>query len=198
MANLFDASVSPTQEPLQIVVGDYIQWRRVNLGTDYPNDEYTATYVARITGGGANEIQLTGTAYNSDYLFTVDSATSADFAPGYYHWQLEIVRDSDSNRIVVDRGSFTAVPDLDVNQSDPRSHAEIMVDKIESILEGKADADVSSYSIAGRSITKMTFEELTAARDSYKREVIVERQAERIKRGKPSGATVKVRFDQWA
>jgi len=198
MANLFDAGNSPTQEPLQVVVGDYIQWRRVNLGTDYPNDEYTATYVARITGGGSNEIQLVGTAYNSDYLFTVDSETSADFAPGYYHWQLEIVRDSDSNRIVVDRGSFTAIVDLDVNSSDPRTHAEIMVDKIESILEGKADADVSSYSIAGRSITKMTFEELTAARDNYKRELTLEKQAERIKRGKPSGATVKVRFDQWA
>jgi len=198
MANLFDASVSPTQEPLEIVVGDYIQWRRTDLATDYPNNLYTATYVARITGGGDNEIQLVGTAYNSDYLFTVDSATSADFTPGYYHWQLEIVRDSDSNRIVVDRGSFTTVPDLDVNQSDPRSHAEIMVNKIESILEGKADADVSSYSIAGRSITKMTFEELTAARDNYKREVTVERRAERVKRGKPSGATVKVRFDAWA
>ena len=79
MANLFDAGNSPTQEPLEVVVGDYIQWRRVDLSTDYPNDEYTATYVARITGGGANEIQVTGTAYNSDYLFTVDSTTSADF-----------------------------------------------------------------------------------------------------------------------
>lgn len=198
MANLFDASVSPTQEPLEIVVGDYIQWRRVDLSTDYPNNLYTATYVARITGGGANEIQLAGTAYNSDYLFTVDSATSANFAPGYYHWQLEIVRNSDSNRIVVDRGTFTAIVDLDVNQSDPRSHAEIMVDKIESVLEGKADADVSSYSIAGRSITKMTFEELITARDNYKREVTLEKKQERIKRGKPSGATVKVRFDAWA
>ena len=194
MANLFDAANAPTTEPTEVVVGDYIQWKRTDLGADYPNNLYTATYVARITGGGANEIQLTGTASGDDYLFTVDSATSADFAPGEYHWQLEIVRDSDSNRIVVDRGYFTALPDLDVNQSDPRTHAEIMIDKIESLLNGKADADVSSYSIAGRSLTKLSFNELVEARDYYKREHQREIIAERIRRGKSTGATVKVRF----
>ena len=194
MANLFDAANAPTTEPETVVVGDFIQWKRTDLGTDYPNNLYTATYVARITGGGANEIVLTGTASGDDYLFTVDSVTSTDFAPGYYHWQLEIVRNSDSNRIVVDRGVFTAIVDLDVNQSDPRTHAEIMVAKIESLLSGKADADVSSYSIAGRSLTKLSFSELVEARDYYKREYQKEVIAERIRRGKSTGATVKVRF----
>jgi len=194
MANLFDAANAPTTEPVTVVVGDFIQWKRTDLGTDYPNNLYTATYVARITGGGSNEITLTGTASGEDYLFTVESADSADFAPGYYHWQLEIVRNSDSNRIVVDRGVFTAIVDLDVNQSDPRTHAEIMVSKIESLLSGKADADVSSYSIAGRSLTKLSFSELVEARDYYKREYQKEVIAERIRRGKSTGATVKVRF----
>lgn len=194
MANLFDAANAPTTEPETVVVGDFIQWKRTDLGSDYPNNLYTATYVARITGGGANEIVLTGTASGADYLFTVASEDSADFAPGYYHWQLEILRNSDSNRIVVDRGVFTAIVDLDVNQSDPRTHAEIMVSKIESLLSGKADADVSSYSIAGRSLTKLSFSELVEARDYYKREYQKEVIAERIRRGKSTGATVKVRF----
>jgi len=194
MANLFDAANSPTTEPLELVVGDYIQWRRIDLGTDYPNNLYTATYVARITGGGANEIQLTGAAYNDDYLFTVNSETSANFAPGFYHWQLEIVRDSDSNRIVVDRGDFRAVVDLDVNQSDPRSHAEIMIDKIETVLQGRADADVLSYSINGRSLSKMAPTELVGWRDYYKREIVMERRKERVRRGLPTGATMVARF----
>ena len=66
MANLFDAANAPTTEPLEIVVGDFIQWKRTDLGADYPNDQYTATYVARITGGGASEITLTGTASGND------------------------------------------------------------------------------------------------------------------------------------
>jgi hypothetical protein len=194
MANLFDSANAPNKEPETIVVGDYLLWKRTDLGSDYSNSLYTATYVARITGGGNTEVQVVGTASGSDYLFTVSSTTSADFVAGLYHWQLEIKRNSDNNRIVVDRGNFTVIADLDVNGADPRTHSEIMVGKIESILNGKADSDVSSYSVAGRSLTKMSFNELLQARDYYKREMLKEETAESIRRGDATGATIKVRF----
>lgn len=194
MANLFDPAQSPTLEPDRVVVGDFIQWRRVDLGADYPNDLYTMTYVARITGGGNTEVQVTGTNYGAEYLFSVDSVTSAAFVPGYYHWQLEAVQVSSSNRIVIDRGAFTAVVDLDNSGADPRTHAEIMVGKIESLLSGKADADVANYSIAGRSLTKMSFDELVKAREHYKAEFRKEQVADRIRQGRETGNTVKVRF----
>ena len=194
MANLFDAANAPTTEPEIVSPGDFIQWKRTDLGSDYPPASYTATYVARITGGGSTEIQVTGTASGSDYLFSVSSTTSADFVAGIYHWQLEIKRNSDNNRIIVDRGYFTCTPDLDINGADPRSHAEIMIAKIESILSGKADSDVASYSIAGRSLAKMSFKELTDARDYYKKEYQQQVIAERIRKGQGTGATVQVRF----
>jgi hypothetical protein len=194
MANLFDAANAPTTEPLEIVVGDFIQWKRTDLGADYPNDQYTATYVARITGGGASEIQLTGTASGDDYLFTVDSATSTDFNAGYYHWQLEIVRNSDSERLVFERGTFTAIVDLDVNNVDPRTHAEIMVDKIEAVLQNRADADVANYSIQGRSLVKLSIDDLLRWRDYYRTELAMEKRKERVRRGKSTGATIKARF----
>lgn len=195
MANLFDPSNAPEGEPYEVVVGDFIQWKRSDLVADYPTATHSAEYVARITGGGTTEIKLAGTEGSSDYyLFTVDSVTSADFVPGRYHWQLEVTETSSGNRLVVDRGDFEAIADLDNNQADPRIHAEIMVDKIESILEGKADSDVSNYSIAGRSITKMSFDELLAARDRYLAEVVAHYNKERVKRGKSNGSTVKVRF----
>jgi hypothetical protein len=194
MANLFDAANAPTTEPETIVVGDFTQWKRTDLGGDYDNSLYTATYVARITAGGDNEFSIVGTASGDDYLFTVSSAASSVYVAGFYHWQLEIVRDSDSNRIVVDRGEFSLLVDLENLNADPRSHAEIMISKIESILSGKADSDVSSYSIAGRSLTKLSFNELIEARDYYRREYQKEIVAERIRRGKPTGSTVKVRF----
>lgn len=194
LANRFDPANSPIIEPERIVVGDFIQWRRTDLGTDYPNDAYAATYVARITGGGSSEIQIAGTAYNSDYLFSVSSSVSAGFTAGFYHYQLEMVRNSDSERIVIDRGTFTAAVDLDVNGTDPRSHAEIMVDKIETVLQGRADADVLSYSINGRSLSKMPPNELVEWRDYYKREFLMEKRKERIRRKIASGATIVARF----
>lgn len=197
MANLFDAANAPEGEPTEIVVGDFLQWKRSDIADDYPTSSgYTAEYVARITGGGANEIKISQAAGSTDdyYLFTVDSTTSADFVPGLYHWQLEVTQTSSGNRIVVDIGDFEAIPDMDSNQADPRIHAEIMVDKIESLLAGKADSDVSSYSIAGRSLTKLSFQELLDARDHYRREVVQHKNAELVKRGKKNGSTIQVRF----
>ena len=195
MANLFDAANAPEGEPTTIVVGDFIQWKRSDLVQDYPVATHSAEYVARITGGGASEIKLA--ANESDptfYLFTVDSITSTDYVPGYYHWQLEITETASGNRIVVDTGTFTALADLDVNNTDPRTHAEIMVDKIQALLEGRADKDVSSYSIAGRSITKMSVQELIDWRDYYRREAKKEKRDSDIKNGRPTNTTVKVRF----
>lgn len=197
MANLFDAANAPEGEPVEIVVGDYIQWKRSDIADDYPTSSgYTAEYVARITGGGSNEIKLpqSGSSTDDYYLFTVSSATSESFLPGLYHWQLEITQTSSGNRIVVDTGDFEAIPDMDSNQADPRNHAEIMVAKIESLLAGKADSDVAEYTIAGRSLTKLSFSELLQARDYYKKEVSRLRNNELAKKGKRNGSTVQVRF----
>lgn len=194
MANLFDAANAPEGEPTQIVVGDFIQWKKAQIAQDYSTSTHSAEYVARITGGGASEIKIPATEVDGYYLFTIDSVTSTDFEAGRYHWQLEITQTSSGNRIVTERGEFEAIADLDVNASDPRTHADIMIAKIETILEGKADSDVGSYSIAGRSLTKMSFDELMVARDRYKAEVIKHQREELIKRGKASANTVKVRF----
>jgi len=197
MANLFDAANAPEGEPIEVVVGDFLQWKRSDIAEDYPTSSgYTAEYVARITGGGSTEIKLQQSASSTDnyYLFQVSSETSAVFLPGLYHWQLEITQTSSGNRIVVDIGDFTAIPDMDNNQADPRIHAEIMVNKIETILAGKADSDVASYSIAGRSLTKMSFSELIEAREYYKREINHHNNKELLKRGKSNGSTIKVRF----
>lgn len=194
MANLFDPSNAPEGEPLEVVVGDFIQWKRTDIASDYPPATHSAEYVARISGGGLSEIKLTATEQDGYYLFTVDSVTSAEFVAGKYHWQLEITQTSSGNRIVVDTGDFEAIPDMDDNQADPRIHAEIMVDKIQTILEGKADSDVANYSIGGRSISKMSFEELMDARDRFRAEVVAHNNRELVKKGKKNGATVKVRF----
>lgn len=196
MANLFDAANAPEGEPREVVVGDFIQWKRSDIAVDYPPSAHSAEYVARITGGGSTEIKLPATEPSGDdyYLFTVGSVTSETFLPGKYHWQLEITQTSSGNRIVVDIGDFEAIPDMDVNQADPRIHAEIMIDKIQSILEGKADSDVGSYSIAGRSLTKLSFDELMTARDRYKAELVQHENRELVKRGKSNGSTIKVRF----
>jgi hypothetical protein len=195
MVNIFDADEAYEGEPTEIVVGDFIQWKRSDLVTDYPLATHSMEYVARIRGGGAFEIKLAATEITSpteSYLFTVDSATSATFTAGDYYWQLEVTETASGNRAVVDTGRFRAIEDLDVDGADPRTHAEIMLTKIESILEGKADSDVSNYAIGGRSLTKMSWEELMQARDRYKAEVTRDRAKQTNGNGKQ---TVRVQFN---
>jgi len=195
MANRFDIDEAPDgQQPETIVIGDYLLWKRTDLVDDYPVTDYTMEYVARITAGGTTEIKVASSVVGGTYVFEVDSVTSATFDAGFYHWQLEVTETASGNRVVIERGTFTAVVDLDVNGTDPRTHAEIMIQKIESILQGKADADVASYSINGRSLTKMSFQDLIDARDFYRKEYAKERQIERAKAGETTGATILVRF----
>lgn len=194
MANLFDESNAPEGEPLKIVVGDFIQWKKTALAEAYPPATHSAEYVARIAAGQSDEIKIAATERASYYLFKVTSATSASFQTGFYHWQLEITETASGNRIVVERGEFEAIADLDNNGADPRTHAEIMLDKIESLLEGRADKDVSSYAIQGRSISKMSIADLLQWRDYYRKEVVKERRDQAIAQGKPTKTTVKVRF----
>ena len=195
MANRFDIDEAPDgQAPETIIIGDYLLWKRTDLVSDYPLATHSMEYVARITAGGSTEIKVAATEQNGTYVFEVDSATSAAYVAGFYHWQLEATETASGNRIVIERGTFTAVEDLDVNGADPRSHAEIMITKIESLLQGKGDADVSSYSIQGRSLTKLSYQELIQARDYFRKEYAKERQIERAKAGETTGATILVRF----
>ena len=193
MPNLFDTANAPVGVPDELFVGDFIQFKITEFSDDYDNSLFTMKLVARISTGANTEFSITASASDDDYLFSVASATSANFTVGDYHYQIEIERDSDNERIVVDRGVLKVSTDYD-NNVDPRHHSEIMLTKIESILEGKADSDVSSYSIQGRSLTKLGIEELLEWRSYYQREVNKIRRKEQITHGRKTKATILGRF----
>lgn len=194
MANLFDAANAPTEVPAEIVIGDFVQWKNTEYSSDYANTAHTLTFIAR-SGTGANvEFTITATNTDDDYLFTAASSVTADYIAGLFHYQIEVLETSSSNRIVVDQGELNVVVDLDVNAVDPRTHSEKMLQKIEAVLENRADGDLSSYSIAGRSISKMTPEELLTWRDYYRREVKAHQRKLDIKHGRKTGSTILMRF----
>lgn len=194
MANLFDSANAASTEPSQIYSGSLVQWKRADLAQDYPPASYDLIYKARLRGGLNPEISATATNSNGEFLVTLTNAVTAAAMPGDYYWQAEIERKSDNARILVATGQWKLLPDLDQSGADPRSHAEVMLDKINGLLEGKADKDVTSYSINGRSIAKMSVTDLLNWRDYYKKEVALERRKADAAAGKPSTATVKVRF----
>lgn len=192
MANVFDSDDAFEGAPRSFVVGDFVQWKRSDLVSDYPPDSYSMEIVARKIDGGGDEIKIAATETDTYYLFSVSSSTSADYIVGKYRWHLEVTKTASGDRAVIDRGEFEVLADIDETTADVRTHAEIMVDKIESLLEGRADSDVSNYAIKGRSLTRMDVDELTRWRDYYRAEVAREQSAKNPNSAK---TTVKVRFN---
>ena len=194
MANLFDTTNAATTEPKNIVAGDRLIWKRTDLNADYANSAYTLKYSARLEGTGSTEIEITASASGSDYLIEVASAVTANYTAGTYRWQAYITRSSDSQRLTLDSGTWEIIANRDAATTDPRSHPRIMVEKIEAVLEGRAGGDVASYSINGRSLTKIAISELMEWRDRYRAEYLREVRKERARNGKVTGSTVLVRF----
>lgn len=193
MANKFSQDDAPSVEPAQITVGAFVQWKRSNLTDDYPPDEYRLVYSAISASG--NQFAVTSSeGSDGNHLFEISSGTSGGFTPGEYYWQIEIERISDGERVLDRRGNVQVLPDFASAGVNPRAHAEVMLDKIESILEGRADKDVASYSIGNRSITKMSIAELLEWRARYRQEVRAIRNQRAIEAGKAPRSTIKAKF----
>lgn len=184
----------PETEPSKVIVGDTLQWKRTDLGADYPNDAYTLSYAARLEADGTTAITITASASGNDYLVSVAAATTAAYTAGVYHWSAFMTRNSDSARVTVDSGTFEVLANKAAAETDPRSHAKLMLDKIESLLEGRADGDVASYSIQGRSLTKLSISDLLMWRAKYKAEYKAELKREAIANGKGAGSKILYRF----
>lgn len=196
MANLFDASNYPSQEPETLVVGDRWVWQRPDLVTDYPTDQYALTYEFHCDsgGGGSHKFTVTASETSTAYVVEVSSTVTENYTAHLYKWYAFITRTSDSQRVAVDNGITTLVVNYADSNADVRTHAKKVLDSIQAVIENRATVDQSSFTIAGRSLSRMTIEELFMVRDRYRAEYNEEVKKARIRNKKPSGNLIGVRF----
>tara|TARA_B100000427_G_scaffold314290_1_gene307312 strand:- start:435 stop:1019 length:585 start_codon:yes stop_codon:yes gene_type:complete len=192
MANLFTSI--PEKEPVTIYKGETVVWNRKDL-TDYPVGSYAMSWTARLESNGGTAFSATVTEVEDYYKFTLDNSATGGYTTGDYFWVLKVTQSSDSEELIIDSGKITVKDNYFGSTGDTRSHAKIMLDKIESILEGRADADVSSYSIQGRSLSKISINELLQWRDYYKAEYQKEIAKFRRDNKEGTGRVIKVQFN---
>ena len=192
MANLFTSI--PEKEPVTIYKGETVVWNRKDL-TDYPVGSYAMSWTARLESNGGTSFSATVTEVEDYYKFTLDNSATGGYTTGDYFWVLKVTQSSDSEERILETGKINVKDNYFGSTVDTRSHAKIMVDKLESLIEGKADSDVSSYAIAGRSLNKLTPEELITWYNFYKAKYQQEIKEFRIDHNEGSGSVVKVRFD---
>ena len=127
-------------------------------------------------------------------MVEVASATTAGYTAGTYSWSAFITRSADSQRIQIDSGDFVIKTKLATSTADPRTHAEKMVDHLESTLESLAQKLTTSYSVSDRSNTLTSMEDVRNQLDYYKGKVKSEISKARVKSGLKTNSNLQLRF----
>jgi len=203
LSNKFDSTNYPSQVPTELQLGDFWAWKRDDLSEDYPVASYSLSYEFNlIDGSTASNFTVEATESNDTYIIEVSSTSS--YTKGNYNWVSYITRTSDSARVKLEEGFVEIQDNYATTSASVRSHAKIVLDSIEAVIENRANIDQSSMSIAGRSLSRMSIDELLTFRASidelltfrarYKAEYLKEVKQLRIKNKRGSGNTPKVRF----
>lgn len=155
------------------------------------SDGWTLKYrlAPRVSG---TPIDLSSTADGEDHRVTATAAATASWAAGYYAWVAYVEKAAE--RYTIDSGELQirAASTTLAAGTDNRSVARKTLDAIEALIAGKTD--VVEYQIAGRSIKKMNFAELLAARSRLQAEVEGETVAANLANGLGGARRIQVRF----
>ena len=193
MSNAFDSTNYPSQVPVELQLGDFWAWKREDLSQDYPVAAYSLSYEFNLVDGATvANFTLTASESGDDYIIEESSTTS--YTKGNYNWVSYITRSSDSARVKLEEGFVEIQDNYATTSASVRSHAKIVLDAIEAVIENRATMDQSSMSIAGRSLSRLSIDELLTFRDRYKAEYLKEVKQLRIKNKRGSGNTIKVNF----
>ncbi len=175
-------------EPEKVVAGDSVSWTITD--SEHPGPTWAISYA--LVNSDGDHRTLTSTANVEEHTVTLTPAQTADWQPGTYTWQR--YANDGSDRVTTGSGSIEVAADLQPGSVDLRTTAKQILDAIDAVLKGKASQDQLTYSLNGRSLTRMTWADLIAARSHFKREVDREEAAARVAAGQPSGKTLRVRF----
>lgn len=129
---------------------------------DYPKPTWTITAYFQ----GPDAITLVSTGTDAVHTLSATAATTAGWGEGTYRYS--VVASDGVTQKTIENGitNIQARADL-ISSSDVRSHNKKMLDAIEALLENRASTDQQSYTIAGRSITKIPMMELLELQKYY-------------------------------
>ena len=190
---MHSATDIPLCEPTEFTAGETVKWRREDLTTHYPADEWTLTYF--IFGRRGNYDPIVATADGEEFGVTLSATVTATYVPGDYTL---VGRVSKAGEVYpAYEGKLTVFQDpsnIGGQTFDDRSHARKCLEAIEAVLEGRAGRADKSYQIAGRPVEHFTLKELIEARDVWAGKVASEEAAELVKQGKSNGRLIGIRF----
>ena len=185
----------PDTEPLDFYSGETVKFKRTDL-SDYPAPTWTLYYVLQKTGTRIT-FNSSQDGSSTNHLVSLAPATTANYTVGLYHWVVEARNGTDV--YVVDEGYLEIKTDYAEQSSgyDDRSVAKKMVDAYESLFSNQitnSTLEQLSYSIAGRSISKMSASEIRTEYLRWQRLYQQEVDELRLKNGLGTRKRILTRF----
>lgn len=155
----------PSHPPTTATAGDTLAWAPA-LAAYAPADGWAVSCAVVGTA-------LTGTTTveGGAWVVTIPGATTAAFGSGTLRYVLRATRAGAT--VTVAAGAVVLA--ADPSTAEGTTHAERMLATIQAVLEGRAGADAESYSVGGRSLTKIPMRDLVMLRDRYAARVEAER-----------------------
>jgi len=185
-----DPDNPPVKEPDTITAGSNAIWIK-SLPDTTPEDGWDLKYYLNNT---TTKIAIPSTD-NLDSRFKVNelAATTTDYAIGEYEMRGFVTKGSDVFECFV--GSIEILGDpIAGSGTDLRSFAKKTLDALEANIEKRASRSDQEYSIEGRSLKRMSMEELQQAYTFWKTEYAKEILSQKIKDGCPNPRKIKARF----
>lgn len=187
--------------PSEIRAGDTVKWRDNSstdvFGNEIKSDEWTLTYFLRFNHTHEGHT-VVGTAFGTDWEFTISATDSAGFDAGDWYWQA--IATKGSEKITLGYGSLEVEPSLSYTGQpsayDGRTQAkkdlEAVQTAIRTLIKGGA---VQEYKIGNRNLKRYDLPDLIQLEGRLKAEVKREEQAEMIANGLGNPRNMFVRFN---
>ena len=170
--------------PPTLTAGDTWRWYSDVLSREHPPADGWSVQWHLV---GATETHTFAASDDGGrWLVEVPAATTANIAPGLY--EARAVATNGVERITWYGGRVEVAPDpTTATATDPRSHAEKVLEAIRAVIEGRATKDQESYSINGRSLSRTPLSDLLELEREYARRVARERRARDREAGRLRG-----------
>jgi hypothetical protein len=186
-----------TNIPSSIVSGLKTEWTK--RFTHYSPDLWTLSYHLR----GTQALDVTATD-NEDGSFLVSfvAETSGDtptpLTPGQFFFQAYVTKIADPTvKVIVDHGRVNVIANLETLETfDGRSRAEVLLEAITAMLEGKATRDQMGYTIGQRTLTRIPIPDLLLLKKEYAGIVEAEHIKARVKKGLPAFENIHIKFQR--
>lgn len=137
--------------------------------------------IARPGPGAA--IAFSSTASGADHLTNVLAASTAAWVAGVYTWASWVTDGASIFSIGQGSTELLADPRTAAAGLDLRSAARVALDNVRLTIQGKASADVLSYTINGRQLEKYPMRELLALQTELAAQVAAEDRAAKLAAG---------------